>query len=369
MHNRLPLVLIPSDDYEWVANFADGYRANGYDVIAGMVNFRLAGCGPTIVHLLWPEEYTRGRIPTSKQIAEISARLDWWARQATLIFSVSNLYPHVNQGDAMFHALYTAFYQRADVIHHFSHAAKELVCAEYPAISGRNHVVFSGYNYERLLPAQPVDRAAARQYFGFEESDIVYLAFGQMRSWEEVRLLRRGFRLAKNSHIRVQVSARYQGTGRTRVLRFYREQLWKRWSGGTCSWNPGGFVPPDILPVLLAAVDVVVVVRPHSINSGVTSLAMTFGKMLVVPKIGGNEEYVRGTGNILYDSTSAEDLARAIDEAACANRDEIGLANRQITAEWNWARIIRCCLDALPHGSERVAAAEKPQDQANAFSI
>ena len=96
----------------------------------------------------------------------------------------------------------------------------------------------------------------------------------------------------------------------------------------------------DVLTMLLTAADVVVVVRPGPVNSGVTSLAMTFGRMLVVPRIGGNEEYVRGTGNLLYNSTSPEDLARALDEAASADREAIGRTNREIALGWSWQRII-----------------------------
>ena len=169
MLNKRPLVLIPSDDYEWVANFADGYRANGYDVIAGMVNFRLAGRTRQSCIYYGRRNITRGRIPTPKQIAEISTQLDWWAQRARLIFSVSNLYPHVNQGDASFHAFYTNFYKRAEVIHHFSQSAKDLVSQEYPSIAERNHIVFSGYNYERLLPATHDRSDCGTQLFWLRE--------------------------------------------------------------------------------------------------------------------------------------------------------------------------------------------------------
>jgi hypothetical protein len=343
-----PTVLVPSDEPEWVGNFAEGYRACGYDVVAGKVNFQLQGFEPTIVHLLWPEEFTDWVPPSQKQIDEISATLDRWSRRAPLIFTVSNLYPHLYQKNEMFHKLYSTFYEKADVIHHLSHAAKAIVCSEYPAISDKNHIVFSGYNYSRLLPAEKPDRQAVRRRFGFADSEVVFLVIGALRWWDEARLLQRGFSLAKSPRKRLQVSAGYRGTGPSRLLRIWRRRRWNLWAASTKSWNCGQYVPSEALADLLAAIDAVLVIRLDSINSGLTSLAMSFGRFLIAPRIAANVEYLGNTDNILYEPGSAEDLARAIDRAAIIDRETVGAKNALIANEWGWERIIGACLQALP---------------------
>jgi hypothetical protein len=81
-------VLIPSDDVDFVANFSEGYRKLGFDVSAGRINFELESRRYDIVHLLWREELTGWRQPTSQQ-DDVLARLDRWAHHSRIIISVS----------------------------------------------------------------------------------------------------------------------------------------------------------------------------------------------------------------------------------------------------------------------------------------
>src|SRR5947208_1263866 len=98
---------------------------------------------------------------------------------------------------------------RAQVIHHFGQNSRDLVCSEFPSIAGRNHVVHKGFNYERLLAGKVPDRVAARQTFGFSPDEIVFLVLGDLRFWEEVRLLWLAFDLARVPRKRLLLAARY----------------------------------------------------------------------------------------------------------------------------------------------------------------
>jgi glycosyltransferase involved in cell wall biosynthesis len=108
------------------------------------------------------------------------------------------------------------------------------------------------------------------------------------------------------------------------------------------------YVPDDEVYRLFDAADAVVVVRENSLSSGVPSLAMTFGRMVIAPNFGGIPEYLAGADNLLYDGASASDLAKAMERAGHVDREAIGATNRQIAAGWEWDGIIRTCLDALP---------------------
>ena len=46
--------------------------------------------------------------------------------------------------------------------------------------------------FDGLLPPRP-DRAACRREFGFADDEFVVLVFGLLRSWDEVRLVRKAF--------------------------------------------------------------------------------------------------------------------------------------------------------------------------------
>jgi glycosyltransferase involved in cell wall biosynthesis len=340
-------VLIPSDDFDFVANFADGYRKLGFDVSGGRIDFELECRKYDIVHLLWPEELTGWRQPTSQQIDEVLARLDRWAQHSRIIISVNNLYPHRYDRDAAFHRLYTGIYERADVIHHFSSASKELVAREFPSISGRNHIVRVGFNYERLLPTNGIDRSEARRSFGVAADELVFLVFGTLRSWCEAELLRKAFRRARVSKKRLVLAAHYLEPG-SNLKQRWRRWRWRQWQRSDDITLITERIPDAQLGDLFSAADAVIVVRQNSISSGVPSMAMTFGRFVIVPDFGGMAEYVTGTGNLTYDQWSAEDLARAMERAATADREGVGRANAQIAGKWEWKAIVQACIDALP---------------------
>jgi glycosyltransferase involved in cell wall biosynthesis len=340
-------VLIPSNNFDFVANLAIGYRSLGFDAIGGQVNFELETGDFDVIHIQWPEEFTDWRAPTPAQIDAILVRLDRWAKRSRLIISVHNLYPHRYHKNPLFHRLYAGFYTRAEVIHHFSHVSKALVCSEYPSTSKRNHVVRLGFNYERLLPSGPRDRVAARRVFGFAADEIVFLVFGTLRFWEEVRLLRLAFRRARVPNKRLLLTADYVESG-PRWRQRWRRWQWQRWRRSYGVRSVFERVPDEELPNLFDASDAVVVVRQNSMSSGVPSMAMTFGRFVIAPNIGSMPEYLAGTDNALYDQTSADDLARAMERAAVANREGVGRENARIAAGWGWEAIVRACLDALP---------------------
>jgi glycosyltransferase involved in cell wall biosynthesis len=340
-------VLIPSDNFDFVANFSEGYRKLGFDVSAGRINFELESRKYDIVHFLWPEELTDWSRPTPEQTDEVLARLDRWAQHAQIIVTVCNLYPHRYYKDPIFHRLYTGFYDRADVIHHLFNVSKDSVLREFPSIAMRNHIVRVGYNYERLLSGGQIDRFAARRSFGLAADDMVFLAFGALRFWEEVLVLSRAFKLANVPRKKLLLAARYPGYGSSWTQRV-RRWRWRHWqkSDGVKSFTKR--IPDAQLAYLFAAADAVLVIRRNSISSGVASMAMTFGRFVIAPNFGGTAEYLSGTDNMLYDQFSAQDLSAAMERAAMVDRERVGNENARIAAEWGWEAIIRSCLDALP---------------------
>lgn len=352
-------VLIPSDVRDWVVNLAPAYRRLGHDVIVGAHNFELECCDADVVHLQWPEELTGWNAPSRDVTEATLRRLDRWARRARLILSVHNLYPHRHHRDPAFHRLYSGFYERAEVIHHFGETSKRMVCEEFPEIAERHHFVRLGFNYDRLLPAVRQSRAASRREFGFAPDELVYLVFGSLRSWDEVQLVKRAFSLAKVPRKRLFMAARYNelvSPWRQRRRR-WRWNLWQRMHAVRRIAN---YIPDEDVYRLFDAADAVVIVRQNSMGSGIPSLTMTFGRMAIAPDSGIIPEYLAGAENVLYDGTSASSLARAMERAAAADRERVGSKNREIAAKWDWGGIIQACLDALPpNNSSSLAASRK----------
>jgi hypothetical protein len=345
--SEMKRVLISSNNMDWGANFAIGYRSLGFDATAGLINFELETGDFDLLHILWPEEFTGWVAPTSRQVDSILRRLDRWARRSRIIITVANLYPHRNSNDPQFRRLYIGFYERADVIHHSSQTSKELVCREYPSIAERNHMVRLGYNYERLLPPRPSDRAHARRTLGLRSDQIIFLVFGALRFWEEVQFLQSAFRRAQVPNKLLLLRASYAEEGPVWRQR-WRRWRWREWQRSRGVLSLVERVSDAELPTLFIASDAVVVIRKTSMSSGVPFMAMTFGRFVIAPKVGAIPEYLAGTGNALYDPTSPENLARAMEHAAVANREAVGGENARIAAGWGWGPIVQACLDALP---------------------
>ena len=343
----MPRVLIPSDQRSWTANFAHAYRQLGWEVITGTYNFELEAIPADVVHFNWPEELTEWKVPSERKLDETIARLDSWAAHSRVVVSVNNLWPHNQPGHPIWRRLYSAFYERADVIHHFSETSKQLVCAEYPTIANRNHVVRVGFNYDLLLPLRKASRAEARDAFGIGRDEIVYLVFGSLRSWNEVALVRDAFAKANVPRKRLLMSARYNEAGPLWRQR-WRRWTWDLWQRRHNVIRTTAYVADEDVPKLLDAADCTIVIRQVGMSSGVPCLAMTFGRMVIAPDSGSMPEYVGGAGNLLYDGSSSESLATAMERAAGMDRESVGARNREIAADRTWERIITTCVDALP---------------------
>lgn len=341
-----PTVLIASGNTDLLPAMAGAYNGLGYNVTVGPLNFDLEACQADILHFRWPEEITNWRRPTEKQADAISARLERWSRRSRVIVTVNNLYPHAYFRDPLYHRLYRAFYEKADVIHHYSETSKKLVCQEYPSASSKKHLVRLGFNYAHLLPAQEPDREELRKELGIQEDDVVFLVFGAIRFWEEPALVHRAFAGANVKRKKLLWAARLAWIPswgeRFRWLRMRARQLRR----DVITITP--YVPDHEVYKLLAIADVVVVARQGSLNSGLVPLAMTFGRMVVAPEVGAIPEFLAGSGNILYDPGSAESLKCALEQASRSDRERIGAENSRIAANWGWDEIIRDCVSALP---------------------
>lgn len=340
-----PRILVASDIPDLLEAIVNAYVKNGYDVTTGIHNFKFAACRMDLLHVRWPEELTGWRVPSDRQLTDMERRLDRWMRTARLIVSVNNLYPHGYYRNAQFHRLYTILYERADVIHHFSNASHRLVCEEYPSVSHRNHIVHVGFNYDYILPTSQPDREKIRAEYGAKADDIVFLLLGSFRSHEEVELLKGAFEKAQVGRKRLLWCARYfpPNTMMGRLER-YKLEFWRRRHNVICVQE---YISDDEIYKPLTAADVVVSVRLNILNSGLPSLGMTFGRYVVAADIGSTPEFFAGTGNALYHPTSADSLARALEKASKADRDEVGTHNRQIAANWTWDGSIGACLSGL----------------------
>jgi glycosyltransferase involved in cell wall biosynthesis len=348
----MPRVLIASNLDRWSRLFAHGYRAQQYETVTGLFNLEFENCTFDIIHLNWPEELIGWAIPegpTAQHNDKIDSLLRRWKKNSKIIFSVNNLYPHGQRDHTAWLKYYEMCYSHANIIHHFSHVSHQEFIKLYPALSERTHVITVGFNYEPLYKKDLIPRSEYRRKLSLEADEFAYLVFGSLRHIDEVRLLQQAYSSLKLKNKRLVIAARYTPIHkRTRFQRLTEALQIQLWNHCHRVISITQYLPDEELHDLFNAIDACIVLRNDSISSGVPPLAMTFGKLVIVPNHGANPEYVGNVDdNPLYDATSPESLTHAMKKATLLDPVEIEAKYRAISQAASWPSIIEKCLQAL----------------------
>lgn len=339
-------VLVPTDDIAYLPVWQGAYGDLGWHVTGGRVNFQFPEAGDAdLVHLQWPEELSGGREPTDAEIAGLVDLARRWKRRARLVGSVNNLYPHTFETSVPYRRLYEAVFGECEAVHHFSEASKRLVLARYPSLARVRHVVQLPGAYQDLLPRQ-VHGRISRASLGLGADERVVLVFGALRTVGEFDLLRRALAEMRAPKPRLLVSQRFNPRGR-RPYRVAALAAFRAWCRLARVAPLHGFIPQESIGEVFAAADLLVVPRIDDLSSGLTQLALTFGKPVVAPELGALPEYLAGSRNVLYRAGDPVALARAVEHAFTLDLAAIGRENAERAASLRWSDVVRTCLDSV----------------------
>lgn len=336
-------VLMCSNDLTFAPALTQAYQARGYDVTVGLDGLDAQPGAYDVIHLHWPEElvgWGKGAADRERTQAAL-AKLDRWRGHAVLIATVHNLVPHnTERTDGPEAAYFREFYERIDLICHYSRYSRQRYVEVYPALDPAKHIVQPLNCFAHLLPLG-TGRAAARQALGLDPDEPVFAAFGALRKQAEAELLQKAWSNVKRRDARLLLASRpsWAGVGRLgRIIGKVRRKLWLR--------DPRivqpGFHPDDAgLVRLLEAADAVLVPRlGQHLNSGLVPLAFTFGTAVIAPDNGPNGEIIPLPANELYAPGDATALARAIERQAEKPADETRAANLAHMTRMGWGNIL-----------------------------
>ena len=335
-------VLIATNEPNFTMGMVEGYRSSGWDVVAGLLNFRMCAARFDVVHFQWPEEFTGWNVPTEKSLEEMDRLLEGWSRKSILIFTVNNLYPHQQQGRALYHRLYSLFYRHCHVITHYTQASMRLVLEEFPAARQSNHVVHQPANYEVTLASQ-IRRGDCREKWGLSSEDFVILVLGSLRSWDEMTLVRKAYDMARIKRKRLLMAGKL-GLAGSWWQNKWRRFFWNGWLWSRKAVVETRFVPEEEVSQFIDSCDIAIVPRLSGLNSGIIHLGMTFGKALVYPDLPGCVDYFAESPNFEYSTGDASSLALKMEEASRSDVSAIGLRNAAVSACWTWKEMVMTCL-------------------------
>jgi glycosyltransferase involved in cell wall biosynthesis len=114
------------------------------------------------------------------------------------------------------------------------------------------------------------------------------------------------------------------------------------------------FIEDDEIEIYMKAADVMVLPYRDIMNSGSAILGMSFGKVVIAPRLGCIPEIITGEGGILYDPKDKNGLLDAM-KFALSSKDKIsamGMSNYELAKKLDWegvaqstARIYMRCLN------------------------
>jgi glycosyltransferase involved in cell wall biosynthesis len=184
-------------------------------------------------------------------------------------------------------------------------------------------------NYEN-----DVSVAEAREELGIDGSVTVFLFFGLIRRYKGVFDLVSAFQDASIPESRLLIA----GNPRTRAI---ERELDRQISEDERITGVFEFVPDEEIQYYMNAADVVVLPFRETTTSGSAVLAMSFGRGVVVPRLGCLPELVDEAGAVSYGPDRPGGLADALRAAATRNTTAMGEHNLERVGRFDWESVAR----------------------------
>jgi glycosyltransferase involved in cell wall biosynthesis len=263
---------------------------------------------PTIFHLHWEHVLYAGAQTETDAAAAIevfrreAARFQ--ARGGRLIWTMHNAAPHEDRFPALSADLRQRLAEMADIVHVHGETAAELARR-----SGVPDVRILVVPHPDMAPGYPDDITdeAARRYFHFAADDTVFAFLGPLRGYKGVDLLLEAFEEVHRQRPEAQLLLA-GAQPRHQDGRYFRVRLGLR--------VVPHFIDDGIVQYVLRAADYVVLPYRRILTSGAVSLALGFGRPVIVPDLPPLLEVVQpGREALVFEAGCRDALVRTMLEA------------------------------------------------------
>ncbi|MFX0203617.1 MAG: glycosyltransferase, partial [Candidatus Hodarchaeota archaeon] len=250
-----------------------------------------------------------------------------------VIWTVHNLWDHERR-DPQLEVFFNRFLVRIydQLIVHCSLARKSLLQRYQLPDHLRDKInVIPHGNYINSY-ANHVTRKKARTWLGLGYGDIVFLYFGTIRPYKGVQRMTDAFRKLNNPRARLLIVGEPNNEAiRSELIRFCESDERIR--------AFLKFVPDEDIQLYMNAADVVVLPFQNILTSGSALLAMSFGKPIIVPRLGCIPEVVDKEGGFLFNHDEGQGLLSAMKQASLANLASMGEYNYAKAKSFDWNMI------------------------------
>lgn len=275
-----------------------------------------------IVHIQWPETLFDWRVPSAIEMIFLHRRLKEIHTRAKIVFTRHNeISHHANESNAaVLKDLYALCEEECDAMVHLGEASRA-ACVARPALADKRHAMIPIPVYEQLYaPHLGVTREEARRQLGLPLNRKVVLAFGNFRYEKEKELVTTACSGGSGPKIcliapKWHKAREYSFSPQHPMLAFrsVKKVIWARRNGMKLGAKKN--MPDEEVALHFAAADVVFVQRLDELNSGNIPMAFLFSLVVAGPDVGNIGEWLRTTGNPVFDAQRPDSVRTALEEA------------------------------------------------------
>ena len=300
-----------------------------------------------IVSVQWPVALSEWREPKPEELNWLDGRLLELSRKAKIVVTIHNETPHY-RASQRFASLYNLVFKHASAFVHFGKVSEGILKKRYPDTTcGKVHRIIPHGNYE--LFGGRISKEAARGDLGLPQRAAIVLVMGSLRGEDEVDLLQESLPYWSGGKTMLLFMAQLPAKPALRYGSFYKRWVSEirryRFKNAIRRMPNGIYRPGDVefgdMAKLLSAVDILLIPRRRTLNSGHVPLGFTYGVIVVGPDTGNIGDMLRNTNNPVFDpDAGASSMSRAIKQGIDLIHSELGESNRQLAvSEWSWQSI------------------------------
>jgi beta-1,4-mannosyltransferase len=309
--------------------FPDGYRR-----IFPILRTVRAG-SPTVLHLHWLEPYLKGENWLIRWVYSLKFLLDLWlVRQSgvRIIWTIHNQLAHDTRFPQLDRWVRRHIAQLADciIVHHQS--ALEATATADQFDPSKACVIPHGH-YRQVYPPL-IDPSTARSQLGIPQHSKVYLNLGMLRPYKGIESL---LEIWKN-HPEIVQNHTLLIAGKA-VNADYERSIAQAAAGINNVILHEGFIADSDIPLYFSAANVVVLPFQKILTSGSLILAMSYGKPIVAPSLGGIQETLEPANQILYDAAQPQGLLFAIQESTAIDLEALQKKMTQACDRLDWGAV------------------------------
>ncbi len=288
-----------------------------------------------IFHLHWTHPYLKGKVYWIKLIYSIKFLIDIWLVKlsgAQVVWTVHNLTSH----EAKFPKLECWVHRQLArecsgiIVHHQN--AKADVIKQYQTNSEKISVIPHGHY--RTTYGPPIDKIAARQQLGLPLNRKLYLTFGMLRPYKGIETLLATWQQGKF----------YDQQGTLLIAGMSKNKPYLRAISDQASQVDqtilhSKYIEDADIPIYFSAADIVVLPFKQVSTSGSLLLAMSYGKPVIAPRIGGLSETLDEAGELLYNPSIEQGLLHAMKDSLVADLSGLRQRVEQVCDRMGWQAI------------------------------